>query len=65
MFKNKWVQSTKSKIQSSISHTPEGTHAVRIRLIGVVRIARNKGHAASDSSKELSTTPVGSGGETR
>jgi hypothetical protein len=63
MFKNKWVQSTKFKIQSSISYTPEGTHAGRNRLKAAGRDTITKVHAASDSSSGLSTTPVASGGE--
>jgi hypothetical protein len=57
------VQNTKFKIQSSISYTPEGTHAARSRLIVAVRIAIKKVHEASVSSIVLSTTPVESGGE--
>ena len=63
MFKNKWVQNTKFKIQSSISHTPEGTHAARTRLRGVGRATISKDHAASVITSALSTTPVESGGE--
>ena len=52
------AQSTSIKIQSSISHTPEGTDTEHIRLIAVARIAKSKAHVASVSSIELSTTPV-------
>jgi hypothetical protein len=61
----KWVQNTNIKVQVSISHTPEGTNTKRNNLIGEARSTRIKDHAASVSSIDLCTTPVGRGGEAR
>jgi len=65
MLKNKRVQNTKSKVQSSISHTPEGTDTKRICLIVAERGTIIKVYAATVMSIESCTTPVASGGVTR
>jgi hypothetical protein len=62
MLKNR-VQNTSNKVQSSISHTPEGTNTARWRLTAAVRSTSKEGHDASACSKALCTTPVASGGE--
>jgi hypothetical protein len=62
MNKNR-VQNTSNKVQSSISHTPEGTNTVRIRLIGAERITSSEAHEASVVTIDLCTTPVARGGE--
>ena len=62
MNKNR-VQNTSNKVQSSISHTPEGTNTVRKRLIEVERSTTIEAHEASARSIELCTTPVARGGE--
>jgi hypothetical protein len=65
-IKKKWVQNTSIKVQVSISHTPEGTNTGRARLgAAAVRSTIIKEHDASESTKCLCTTPVGSGGVTR
>ena len=62
LIKNKSVQNTKSKVQGSIRYTPEGTHTVRKRLTGAVRVTRIEVHAASPVAMALCTTPVECGG---
>jgi hypothetical protein len=62
MNKNR-VQNTSNKVQSSISHTPEGTNTLRIRLIVGGRIAIREEQEASVCSIGLCTTPVASGAE--
>jgi hypothetical protein len=48
MNKNR-VQNTSYKVQSSISHTPEGTNTARESLEAVVRIAIIEAHVASEN----------------
>ena len=57
------VQNTSHKVQSSISHTPEGTDTVRDTLAGAVRVTIIEAHEASVCSIALCTTPVVRGGE--
>jgi len=54
------------KVQVSISHTPEGTNTVRIRLIEAARTSHiMKVHEPSGIRIGLCTTPVGTEGVTR
>jgi len=50
------------KVQVLISHTPEGTNTVRVRLTAGDRRTISKAHAVSGEATELCTTPVVSGG---
>jgi hypothetical protein len=48
----------------SISHTPEGTNTERKRLIVAALNTISKAHEESETSIDLCTTPVVSGGVT-
>jgi hypothetical protein len=61
----KRVQNTKSKVQSSIRYTPEGTDTGRASLIDAAHETTSEVDVASARSIELCTTPVASGGEAR
>jgi hypothetical protein len=62
MNKNR-VQNTSNKVQSSISHTPEGTNTENTRLSVDVGTTISEAHEATVSSTALCTIPVESGGE--
>jgi hypothetical protein len=57
------VQSSKFKVQNSISHTPEGPHTVRTRLTAAVRATISIANAARIRSIKLSRRPIDGGGD--
>ena len=56
-------QSTSIKVQSSISHTPEGTNTEGVRLIVVVRATIIEGGVVRIRSIKLRRRPIIGGGE--
>jgi hypothetical protein len=58
-----WVQSSKFKVQNSISHTPEGPHTERSRLTAAARVTISIVNEARSRSINLSRRPIEGGGE--